>query len=135
MRPSKNLENKTPLDTEWRVQLVRVKVQAHNSLELPLEHNQDISFDESSFFMALSIILGVTETLWCFRLVLDVKTGREIHDSSRLKFFKKFLENSFAVSDAENNTSRLLNRGGIADLTFLRTLLAVCQKSWEPSFC
>ena len=49
MRPSKNLENKTPLDTEWRVQLVGVKVQTHNSLELPLEHNQDISFDESSF--------------------------------------------------------------------------------------
>ena len=83
--------------------------------------------------MTLLIILGVTETL-CFRLVLDMKTGREIHDSSRLKFFKKFLENNFAVSDAENNTSRLLNRGGIADLTLLRTLLAVCQKSWEPSF-
>ena len=76
MIPSKNLENKTPLDTEWRVQLVRVKNQAHNSLELPLEHNQDISFDESSFFMTLSIILGVTETLWYFRLVLDVKTGK-----------------------------------------------------------
>ena len=27
-----------------------------------------------------------------------------------------------------------MNRGGIADLPLLRTLLALCQKSWEPSF-
>ena len=29
---------------------------------------------------------------------------------------------------------RLLNRGGIADLPLLRTLLAIRQKSQEPSF-
>ena len=33
------------------------------------------------------------------------------------------------MSDAEDNTSRLLNRGAIADL-----LLAIPQKSQEPSF-
>ena len=27
-----------------------------------------------------------------------------------------------------------MNRGGIADLPLLRTLLAICQKSREPSF-
>ena len=72
--------------------------------------------------MTLLIILGVTETL-CFRFVLGVKTGKEIHNSSRLEFLKKFLENNFAVSDAEDNTSRVLNRAGMADLTLLRTLL------------
>ena len=36
---------------------------------------------------------------------------------------------NFALSDAEENTSRPLNRGGIADLPFLRTLLAIRQKS------
>ena len=30
--------------------------------------------------------------------------------------------------------TRPLNRGGIADLPLLRTLLAICQKSQEPSF-
>ena len=25
--------------------------------------------------------------------------------------------------------------GGIAHLSLLRTLLAICQNSWEPSFC
>ena len=41
MRPSNNLENATPSETYWRVQLVCMNVQAHNSLEPPLEHNQD----------------------------------------------------------------------------------------------
>ena len=34
--------------------------------------------------------------------------------------------------DAENNTSGPLNRGGIADLTLLRTLLAICLEFREP---
>ena len=41
MRPSNNLENKTPSDTYRRGQLVCMKVQAHNSLESPLEYSQD----------------------------------------------------------------------------------------------
>ena len=50
-------------------------------------------------------------------------------ESSRLGFLEKFLPNSFALSDAEENTSGLLNKGGIGDLSLLRTLLAVRQKS------
>ena len=41
MKPSNNLENKTPYDKYWRVQLVWKKFQAHSSLEPPLEYNQD----------------------------------------------------------------------------------------------
>ena len=41
---------------------------------------------------------------------------------------------NFALSDAEDNTSGSLSRGVIADLPSLRTLLAICQKSREPSF-
>ena len=37
-------------------------------------------------------------------------------------------------SDAEDNTSGRLNRGGIAESSLLRTLLAICQKSREPGF-
>ena len=40
-RPSNNLETKAPSDTYWRVQLVFMKVKAYNSLEPPLEYNQD----------------------------------------------------------------------------------------------
>ena len=55
MRPSDNLKNKTLSDTYRRVQLVCMKVQAHSSLEPPLEYNQD--FDESRFVMTFSTIL------------------------------------------------------------------------------
>ena len=74
------------------------------------------------------------EILCSFRLVLEGKTGKEISESSRFEFLEKFLANNFALSDAEDNTSGPLNRGGIADLPLLRTLLAIRQKSREPSF-
>ena len=41
MRPSNNLENKTPSDTYRKIELVCMKVQSHSSLEPPLEYNQD----------------------------------------------------------------------------------------------
>ena len=69
-----------------------------------------------------------------FQISSRRKTGKEIPESSRLKFLEKFLANNFALSDVEGNTSGLLNRGGIADLPLLRTLLAIRQKSREPSF-
>ena len=78
--------------------------------------------------------MGVTEILCSFRLVLEGKTGKEIPESSRLEFLEKFSANNFALSDAEDNTSGPLNRGGIADLPLLRTLLAIHQKSRQPSF-
>ena len=84
--------------------------------------------------MTILTILGFTEILGSFRLVLDGKTGKKISESSRLKFLEKFLENNFALSDAKvNTTSGLFNRGGILDLLLLRRLLAICEKSWEPS--
>ena len=67
-------------------------------------------------------------------MVLEGKTGKEIPESSRLEFLEKFLANNFALSDAEDNTSGPLNRRGMADLTLLRTLIAICQKSQDPSF-
>ena len=66
--------------------------------------------------------------------ILEGKTGKELTESSRLEFKEKFLANNFALSDADDNTSGLLNRESIADLPLLRTLLAICQKSREPSF-
>ena len=72
--------------------------------------------------------------LCSFRLVLEGKTDKEIPESSRLEFLEKFLANNFALSDVENNTSGPLNRGGIADLPWLRTLLAIHKKSQEQRF-
>ena len=107
-----------------------MKIQAHNSLEAPLEYNQD---QMPRFAMIFLTILGVTEISCSFRLVLERKMSKEIPESSRLEFLEKFLANNFALSDAEDNNSRPSNRGGIADLP-LKTLLAICQKSQGPSF-
>ena len=78
--------------------------------------------------MTFSTILGVTEILYSFRLVQEEKTGKEIPQLSRLEFLEKFSANNFALSDTEDNTFGPLNRGGIADLPLLRTLLA---SFWE----
>ena len=50
-----------------------------------------------------------------FRLVLEVKIGKEIPESSILEFLEKFLGKNFALSDAEDNIIEPLNRRDIAD--------------------
>ena len=75
--------------------------------------------------MSFLTILGVMEILCCFRLVLEEKTGKETPTSSRLELLEKISANKFALSHAKDNTSRPLNRAGIADLLLLRTLLAI----------
>ena len=61
--------------------------------------------------MTFLTILGVTKILFSntisFRLVLDGKAVRQIPETSRFEFLKKFLANKFALSDAEDNTSGL----------------------------
>ena len=79
--------------------------------------------------MIFLTILGVTEILCSFRLVPERKTGKEIPQSSRLESLEQFSANNFALLNAEDNTSGPLNRGGKADLSLLRTLLAIPQKS------
>ena len=69
----------------------------------------------------------LTEILYSFRLVLEEKTGKEIPEPSKgVEFFILF--------DVEDNTSGSLNIGVTADLSVLRTLSAICQKSREPIF-
>ena len=69
MKFSKNLENKTPSYTYWRVQLNCKNVPAHSSLEPPLEYNQEQMPDKSRFIMTFWTVLWVTETC-SFRLLL-----------------------------------------------------------------
>ena len=84
--------------------------------------------------MTFLTILRVTEILCSFRLFIEGKTGNKIPELSRLELLEKLLANNFASSDAEDNTSGLLNRGSIADLPLLRIILAISQKSSESSF-
>ena len=61
------------------------------------------------------------------RLVLKAKTGKEISEWSRLEFLEKFLANNFVSSDAEENTSGPLKRGGVIDVHLLLTLFVMTE--------
>ena len=92
------------------------------------------AFSKLRIVMTFLTIFRVTEILCSFTLLLEEKTGKDIPQSSRLEFSEKFRGNNFTLSDAEENTSLMLNWDGIADLPLLRRLLAICQKSPEPRF-
>ena len=81
------------------------EVQGHNSLEQPLALEKPDAFRDSKFVMTFSTILGVTEILCSFILVLEGKTDKEVPESSRLEFLEKFLANNFTLSDAQDKTS------------------------------
>ena len=55
-------------------------------------------------------------------------------ESSVLEFLEKFSENNFSLSNAEGITCWSLDRGSIADLPLLKTLLAICQESQKLGF-
>ena len=59
-----------------------------------IQSGPDVS-DESRFVMTFLTILGVTEILCSFRVVLERKTGKDIPESSRLEVLENFLANSF----------------------------------------
>ena len=123
MRPSDNLEHKTLSESQGS-QFFRTTTGIQSGPN---------AFDESRFMMTFSTILRVTEILCSLRLVLEKKAGKEILESSRLELLKKFLA-ILLYQMQKKNTSGLLNRGGIANLALLRILLAILQKSREPSF-
>ena len=83
--------------------------------------------------MTFLTILGNMEISCSFRVVLERKSGKEIPEL-KLEFLEEFSANNSASSDAEDNTSGLLKRRGMAELHLSRTLLTICQKYQEPSF-
>ena len=83
--------------------------------------------------MTFLTILRIVEILCNFRLVLEGKIVKEIPESSILEFVERFLANNFALSSAKGNFSDSSNRKGTAELPLLRPLLAIRQKSQEPS--
>ena len=50
------------------------------------------------------------------------------------KFLEKFSVNNFALSDAEDHTFGPLNRGGIADLTFVENTISNLPKVPRAKF-
>ena len=87
----------------------------------------------------------LSETYWRVQLVcMNVETHSSLESLSirtkGLWWIKVCYDNftilvyNFGLSDAKDNTSGSINRGGIVDLPLLRTLLAFYQMSGEHSF-
>ena len=101
MKPSNNLENKTPSDI-LKSSASTFESSGSQSLRSTTgTQSRPDAFDESRFIMTFLTILGVAETLCSFRLVLEERTGKEIPKSSGLEFFKMFLANNVVLSDAK----------------------------------
>ena len=77
---------------------------------------------KSRLVMIFLTKLWVTE-IFSFRLVLEGKAVKEITVSSKVEFLETFSVKNFTLSDVEQNISRQLNRWGIADLHFLKTMI------------
>ena len=93
------------------------------------------AFNISRFVMTFFNYLGSYRNIMQFQ----ISSRREnmlwyIPELSRSEFLEKFSADNSALSDAEDNTSWLLNRGGITDLPLLRRLLTFPKNSPEPSF-
>ena len=84
--------------------------------------------------MTFSTNLELTRIFCSIRLFLEEKADQEIPESSRLEFLEKSSENNFPLSHAEGNNLEQLNRGGTADLSLFRSLLAILEKLHEPCF-
>ena len=56
--------------------------------------------------------LGSYRNIMQFEISYRRENGKNRSDSSRLEFLEKFSANSFALSDAEDNTSGSLNKRG-----------------------
>ena len=69
---------------------------------IPSEPN---AFDKSRFIMTFLTILGVTEILCSFRLVLEVKTGKEIPESSRIDFLEKCFQQTILLYQMQKITT------------------------------
>ena len=63
------------------------------------------AFDKSRFIMTFLTILGVTEKLCSFRLVLEVKTGKEIPESSRIDFLEKCFQQTILLYQMQKITT------------------------------
>ena len=74
------------------------------------------TFGKSMFAMTFKNHIGSYRNIMQFQISPKRENSKEIPKSSRLEFLEKFSANNFVLSDAEDNTSRLLNRDGIADL-------------------
>ena len=81
------------------------------------------SFEKSRLILTFLTIFGFTE-ISC-RFFLKEKAGGDITESLGFDFSKKISPNNYALSDVKDNSSGLLNGGGIGELPFIGVFRAL----------
>ena len=79
--------------------------------------------------MTILTILGITEILYSFELVLEGKTGKEVPESSRLEFLEKKYSKHFYFN---------INKGQNKSIQPRRTLEMdepLSKSSWQITYC
>ena len=87
------------------------------------------AFGKSRFVMAFQSSWEIQKH---YTVLDQTQTGKKV--KRYLSHQVLFLENNFALSDAEDNTSGPLNRRGTTDLPLFRTLLLIRQKFQKAKF-
>ena len=78
--------------------------------------------------------MGVTENIMQFQISSRRENRQRDNRVIKIKFKEKFSANNFALSDAEDNTSGPLNRGGIADITFVENTISNSSEVMRAKF-
>ena len=121
MKPFNNLENKTPLEIYWKVQLVCMKIQAHSYLN----HNQNTIM--TRHFWQIKTCYDLLNHLRSYRSSsqFQISSRRENRWRDNWLFKIRVLRKAF------QQTIFLCQMTTHSPL--LRTLLAIHRKSREPS--
>lgn len=83
----------------------------------------------SNLVMAHLTNFGVKGTLCNSRIVLEGKAGKKMSMSSRLGLLKMVLRNNLDLFNAEDKTSKPLNRGGsYCKVTFVQNTIDISPK-------
>ena len=86
------------------------------------------AFDESRFVMTYLTNFGVTEVLCSFKLVLEGKTSKQIHESSRLEFLKKFFSKQFCSIRYRRQPLRAVEWRSYSRFTFVQNTISKIPK-------
>ena len=132
--PTILLKDMQLIDKTWSC----MKVQAHSFSEPPMEHNHNLipltnqGYDLLDQFESYEVMLYYV--ILCNFIVLEGKAGKEIPQSSRLKFSEKFTVNIFVLLDAEYNSTGPLYREGITCSSVENTISILLEVTWAKFF-
>ena len=114
-----------------------MEVYAHSSLEPPLEYNQDQApfiFDESKFILTFLTLLEVKKILCSFRLLLEVKTGKEIPGVIKIIVPRKVFSKQFCFIRCRRQHLQIVEKRRYSRFAFVENTISNSPKVLRGKF-